>query len=154
MIDNRDRWYNIFSSIQYNKTLKQPLPDGVWFTSIRGIDNITQPAQAENNQSGNLPGAAPANNKPAGPVKVTYIEFQGFIIVRVPEKANADTEGQIKTTRDVYDDLRKYIETCGIFEPFSDHDNFRLDRQVIHPEAGQNISSFKIEAKLKVPFEK
>lgn len=165
LIAKRNQWYTILSAIQTGKTDKGGIPDGVWFTSVKGIEALPADKSTRSvNQAGNLPSASPAPGMPAGPVKINYIEFKGFIVVRKPADQKEADEGKAGSHRGgdqndrdmerkrVYEELRSYLEKCEIFEPFTDRDKHRLDMN--YETFGQNIASFKIEAKLKVPVEK
>ena len=155
LIKNRNRWYDIISAIQFNTTLNRGLPKGVWFTSIKGISDLPQSKtdNAANGSFGSLP-ASSGSNLPAGPEKVNYIEIKGYIIVSKPsiKVYNAAGATSVDEREAVYKELRKYLETCGVFEPFTDNDILRLDR--VYDTIGHNIAEFTIEAKLKEPFEK
>jgi hypothetical protein len=157
LIKNRNRWYKIISAIQYNETLKTGLPDGVWFTSVRGIASLPQTkADTSSAVFGSLPSSNNNNNAPAGPEKVNYIELRGYIIVSKPSiKADAASSAggrAIDAREAIYKELLKYLESCGVFEPISDNDLLRLDK--VYDTLGHNVATFTIEAKLKEPFEK
>lgn len=152
LLANRGRWYNILQSIQYNEKLKCGLPAGVWFTSIRGIEQVAGSSKqvADDSPFGNLPSAS--NNQPAGDTgMINYIEFKGHIIVRTPDD---DPNRKTPSSSEVHEELIKYIASCDIFEPFTESDIFKLQQKSESPKSGQNISTFTIEAKLKQPFKK
>lgn len=89
-------------------------------------------------------GGGSDKKKNMGPEKVAYIEFVGHIITR-SDKSDAT---------EVYRQFKSNLEKCGIFEAFTIDDDDRTDRNFKLAEIGANISSFKIEAKLKEPFDK
>lgn len=146
---NRHRWYDILDKVNQN------LPDGVWFTSIKGIENI---AGANTGMSDIAAGMLPTNSVrlPAkGFGQINYIEFKGCIIVRAPDEEaekSVENEKKIKTSKEIHEELLDYLAKCGLFEEFSESDKFVLQQKVDFPKSGQNISTFTIEAKLKVPF--
>ena len=166
LVANRDKWYTILSAIESGVNGKK-IPDGVWFTSIKGIEALPVDKNSQAvSQAGNLPAANQNNNAPAAPAKINYIEFKGYIIVRQP--ADQKNSGDDKTAKNVRNDgsrdnrdlersrihneLLDYLEKCGIFEPFTDQDEHRLNMH--YEDIGHNIATFTIEAKLKAPVEK
>ncbi len=153
LVADRGRWYNILSAIQYNETLKCGLPAGVWFTSIRGIESIAgavRTNESADNQFGFFP-AASNSGQNAETGMVNYIEFKGHIIVLSPDD---DPNRKTKSSREIHEKLLNYIGSCGIFEPFTESDRFKLQDKIDTPKSGQNISTFTIEAKLKVPYKR
>ena len=152
LIADRGRWYNILTAIQYNESKKCGLPEGVWFTSIRGVERIAGSVQSNSDDS--QFGFFPTNNKSGRPQDtgmINYIEFKGHIIVLSPDD---DPNRKTESSREVHERLLNYIASCGIFEPFTDSDIFKLQDKIDTPKSGQNISTFTIEAKLKVPFKR
>jgi hypothetical protein len=152
LIANRGRWYDILSAIQYNKTLGRGLPDGVWFTSIKGIESIA--GASKNNSNDNQFGFFPTTSNSGQPAEsgmVNYIEFKGHIIVLSPDD---DPKRKTKSSREIHEELLNYIGSCGIFESFTESDRFKLQDKIDTPKSGQNISTFTIEAKLKVPYKR
>ena len=148
----RARWFNILSAIQYNETLKCGLPAGVWFTSIRGLEKVA--GSTGGDSSADQFGFFPTNNTPAkneSTGMINYIEFKGHIIVMSPDD---DPKRKSKSSKEVHEDLLNYIATCGVFEPFTESDIFKLQSKIDMPKSGQNISTFTVEAKLKVPFKR
>ena len=89
-------------------------------------------------------GAQNDKKKALEPEKVAYIEFVGYIITKT-DKEDATA---------IYRSFKDRLEKCGLFEAFTIDDNDRTDRNFKLAEIGANISSFKIEAKLKESFEK
>ena len=155
LIKNRNRWYDIISSIQYNETQKRGVPTGIWFTSIKGIASLpNSKTDSFSSPYGNFPMASNNKNAPAGPEKINYIELRGYIIVSKPSIKTIEASGarSVDARETIYKDFLKYLETCGVFEPFSDNDILRLDK--VYDTLGHNVAMFTIEAKLKEPFEK
>lgn len=151
LIEGRGRWYELLSEIQYNKKLKQGIPDGVWFTSIKGIRDNGE--AKPDDIMGRLPGNKQIKGLPVEEM-INYIQFKGCIVVKSPAD---DKSGQVKkSANDIHDDLVKYLGNCELFEAFSEKDVNKLQQKRVSPnaEAGENILTFTIEAKLKKPFKK
>ena len=77
------------------------------------------------------------------------IEFAGGVELTVDFDENDVSQSQYETIKA---ELRDYLETCGVFEKFSQTDIMRLDN--VYSALGHNVVTFTIEAKLKEPFEK
>ncbi len=151
MVSKRSRWFDIITTVQ------KTVPNGIWFTSIKGIEKVqavkaTSAAVQEDPGMGGFvdPFAGGGFGEPdAGKAqetgKVVYIEFVGHIITKSSDNSEA--------TR-IYEDFKDNLQKCGLFETFTIDDKDRMERNFVLAEIGENISSFKIEAKLKVPFDK
>lgn len=159
MIKKRSRWYDILNTIQEN------VPKGIWFTSIKGVEYVEALEAKKDNKKGGGAGAemggfggfggfeavvgpgGPGGKKNKDPDehgKVAYIEFEGHIITK-----SSDSDAT-----EIYGAFKEKLENCGLFEKFTIDDNDRMERNFKLAEIGANISSFKIEAKLKEPFDK
>lgn len=172
---DRARWYTIFGK------LDKGLPEGVWFTSVKGIESKDSSGKStQTAQTGSLPTQSNPAVATAAAGQINYIEFKGCIIVRKPQDKVTEEQGiaetaqntkdvknaknakaapiviEAKSAEEIYEELLKYIANTGLFEEFSEIDRMDLEKKFNLPpsDSGQNISTFTIEAKLKVPYKK
>lgn len=147
LISKRSRWHNIINIIQ------DAVPNGVWFTSVKGVEfvqalEVKKDKKQESEFAGfggfSDSGGNSGNKKQEITGKIIYIEFVGHIITR-----SSDSDAT-----EIYKEFKDKLEKCGLFEKFTIDDNDRMERNFKLAEIGANISSFKIEAKLKEPFDK
>ncbi len=157
LLKGRNRWINLLNQIQV------ATPPEIWFTSLGGASTVETRAAAADTyggaqtkrSGGGDPGgfggfggfeSPMAESRSAQQTTVSpdyrFIVFDGYI----------RTENAKRSPSAIYEDFIARLEKTGLFEKFTMNDKDRMMQNLKFATGGSNISSFRIEAKLKEPI--